>query len=121
LGDERGAAGRLPDTGLPRGAADPLFQETLRNIELLLEHNLIHGDLSAYNILYWQGRIALIDFPQVVDLRTNPLAAAILRRDVARVCEYFTRQGVACDAAAIADELWLRYAPAEDDQQSDLQ
>src|SRR4029079_3185499 len=56
-GDERRAAPTLNEVILARDEAAALFQEALRNIELLLQHNLVHGDLSAYNILYWQGRI----------------------------------------------------------------
>ena len=67
------------------------------------------ADLSAYNILYWEGEITIIDFPQVADVSGNPHAEAILRRDVARVCEYFARQGAPSDPLAIADELWRRY------------
>jgi RIO kinase 1 len=113
-GDERRAAPTLSEVSLARGEARPLFQEALRNIELLLQHDLIHGDLSAYNILYWQGRIVLIDFPQVVSLQANSSAAAILHRDITRVCEYFARQGVACDPDAITNDLWLRYGPSEE-------
>jgi RIO kinase 1 len=108
-GDERRAAPTLNEVRLAPDAAAPLFEEVLRNIDLLLQHNLIHGDLSAYNILYWQGRVVLIDFPQVTDLRSNSKADAILQRDITRVCEYFARQGVRSDPAAIMDELWGRY------------
>jgi RIO kinase 1 len=72
----------------------------------MLAHNLIHGDLSAYNILYWRGEITLIDFPQVVDSRHNESARPILKRDIQRVCDYFSAQGVKCDADAIAGDLW---------------
>jgi RIO kinase 1 len=114
-GDERRAAPTLNEVGLEPGEAARLFQEVLRNVDLLLQHGQIHGDLSAYNILYWQGRIAIIDFPQVTDLRSNSQAAFILQRDISRVCEYFARQGVRCDAAAIMDELWSRYAEQTDE------
>jgi RIO kinase 1 len=117
-GDERRAAPTLNEISLPASAAAPLLQEVLRNVELLLQHNLIHGDLSAYNLLYWQGRIAIIDFPQVTSLSSNSKAAFILQRDITRVCEYFAHQGVRCDAAAIVDDLWKRYAEtALDDEQ----
>jgi RIO kinase 1 len=118
FGDERRAAPTLNEIGLPRGEAGPLFREALRNIELLLQHGLIHGDLSAYNLLYWQGRVVLIDFPQVADLGANSQARALLQRDIQRVCEYFARQGVACDPDMILDDLWGRYgveAPPIDD------
>jgi RIO kinase 1 len=114
-GDERRAAPTLNEVRLAPHVAAPLFQEVLRNIDLLLQHNLVHGDLSAYNMLYWQGRIAIIDFPQVTDLQNNSKAASILQRDIRRVCEYFSRQGVRCDPAAIMDELWERYGKEIDD------
>lgn len=108
-GDERRAAPALNEVGLSAKVARPLLDEVLRNIELMLQHNLIHGDLSAYNILYWQGRAMLIDFPQVTDIRTNKQAEAILRRDITRVCEYFARQGVRANPAAIMADIWERY------------
>jgi RIO kinase 1 len=108
-GDERRAAPTLNEVSLSPSEAAPLFQEVMRNVELLLQHDLIHGDLSAYNMLYWQGRIVIIDFPQVTSLQTNSKAAFILQRDISRVCEYFVRQGVRCDSATIMDDLWNRY------------
>ncbi|HEX9441950.1 MAG TPA: RIO1 family regulatory kinase/ATPase [Roseiflexaceae bacterium] len=115
-GDERRAAPTLNEVSLTPDVAAQLFQEVLRNVEVLLQHGLIHGDLSAYNILYWQGRIALIDFPQVVDLRANSKAAFILQRDISRVCEYFSKQGLRNDPAAITSELWDQYGEAVVDE-----
>jgi RIO kinase 1 len=85
----------------------------MRNIELMLQHNMIHGDLSAYNILYWQGCITLIDFPQVTMALTNTSAYAILRRDVQRICEYFALQGFEREATPIVDRLWWKYVGIE--------
>ena len=79
----------------------------------MLQHGLIHGDLSAYNILYWEGEVTLIDFPQVTEVHSNRNARFILERDVKRVCQYFARQGVSHDAAAIADDLWERYGESD--------
>ena len=47
--------------------ARPLFERLLWNIELWLTCERIHGDLSPFNILYWEGRLTVIDFPQAVD------------------------------------------------------
>ena len=119
-GDERMAAPILQSVRLGRGEARALFDEVLRNVELMLEHGLIHGDLSGYNILYWEGAITLIDFPQVTSSASNRSAYAILQRDIARVCEYFAGQGLRRDATGIASDLWQRYgAPDPDDQAAD--
>ncbi len=120
MGDGLGAAPALNEVRLDKEEAQQLFREVLRNIQLMLQHGRIHGDLSAYNILYWNGRITLIDFPQVVNSsvskethaigsQVNPDAYDILERDVTRVCEYFCRLGVVCDAPALVAELWQRY------------
>ncbi len=108
-GDVRRAAPTLSEISLEAEEAEPLFREILRNIEVMLQHGLIHGDLSAYNILYWEGKITLIDFPQVTNSYTNSSAYAILQRDIARVCEYFGRQGVQRDPQALLEKLWRRY------------
>lgn len=108
-GDAQLAAPALSEITLDRDEAKPLFFDALRNIELMLQNGMIHGDLSAYNILYWDGAITLIDFPQVTDSRGNSHAYDILRRDITRVCEYFADQGVDADADRIMWRLWKRY------------
>lgn len=105
-GDEAMAAPTLNEVQLGAREADTLFREVMRNVDLMLSLGLVHGDLSAYNILYWEGSITIIDFPQVVDCETNPDAYAIHRRDIRRLCEYFARQGAEHDADALADALW---------------
>jgi len=108
-GDRRRAAPTLNGVRLGARAARQLFEEVLRNIELMLAQGVIHGDLSAYNILYWEGRITLIDFPQVSYVATNRNARAIFERDVTRVCDYFMAQGVPIQPNQIAAELWARH------------
>ncbi|RME53736.1 MAG: hypothetical protein D6790_17435 [Caldilineae bacterium] len=111
VGDADRAAPTLHETRLASAEVGPLFQETLRNIQVMLAHGFVHGDLSAYNILYWEGRITLIDFPQVVSIEGNRNARRIFQRDVQRVCQYFRRYGVRMDARDLADELWQHWAP----------
>jgi RIO kinase 1 len=109
VGDERVAAPTLSSVSLNRHQARRLLDEVLRNVELMLQNDLIHADLSAYNILYWNGRITLIDFPQVVHPSTNPDARWILQRDLTRVSEYFAVRGAECNPATLAEGMWLRY------------
>lgn len=107
-GDEVRGASTLSETSLRSEEAQPLFNEIIRTIEVMLKHGFVHGDLSAYNILYHEGKIVLIDFPQVVETRSNN-ARFILQRDVTRVCDYFSLQGVRCNARDITQRLINRY------------
>jgi len=94
IGDFDTAAPTLNSVTLDHDEAHPLFDRVIRNVDLLLSNQRIHGDLSAYNILYWDGVITLIDFPQVVPPESNPSAWNIFLRDVTRICQYFNSQGV---------------------------
>lgn len=109
IGEPGDAAPKLAGVALEPDEAQELFAQVLRNIELCLAHNRIHGDLSAYNILYWQGAITLIDFAQAVDPRYGGSAYTLLERDMERVCHYFARFGVQAEPRALARELWARY------------
>lgn len=115
IGDETMPAPTLSEVELDAEEAEPLFYEVLRGIETMLQMGFIHGDLSAYNILYWDGEIVMIDFPQVTMSGVNSQAHMILSRDVERVCQYFAAQGVDCDAPSITSMLWKRYV-AQDEQ-----
>jgi RIO kinase 1 len=109
IGDPDMAAPTLNTIELDRDEAAPLFDRVLRNIDLMLANNRIHGDLSAFNILYWDGDITLIDFPQVVPPEGNPVAWRIFERDVTRICEYFATQGVRSDPKRLAVDLWTAH------------
>lgn len=109
VGDANGAAPLLREVDLSREEAWPLFERILRNVELFLACDRVHGDLSAYNILYHRGEVAIIDFAQAVDPRHGGDVYPLLARDVERVCRHFARYGVEADAAAIASDLWARY------------
>lgn len=106
IGDLEGAAPTLNTVELTPSEARPLFQRVVHNLELMLNCNRVHADLSAYNILYWEGNITLIDFPQAIHPEENQNAWRIFQRDVQRVCEYFASQGVTCDANGLAYKLW---------------
>ncbi len=109
IGEEGEPAPLLRDVKLTREEAPALFERVLHNIELCLAHNRIHGDLSEYNILYWQGNVLLIDFAQAVDPRQNTDVFPLLARDIARVCRYFARSGVNAEAEELARDMWKKY------------
>jgi len=121
IGDAGRAAPTLHEVRLEAEEASTFFEQVLESIAVMLENGLVHGDLSAYNILYWRGMITFIDFPQVVNAHSNYSARWILFRDVARVCRYFARYGIRVDASQVAAELWQRHAaPDPDDLAADL-
>ncbi|GHO95907.1 hypothetical protein KSF_059550 [Reticulibacter mediterranei] len=100
----------LREVVLDKEEAPLLFESIMHDIEVCLACDRIHGDLSAYNILYWQGSVTLIDFAQAVDPGHNSEAAfALFLRDIERVCYYFARYGVAANPVVLATEIWTRY------------
>lgn len=109
IGDERSPAPALTEVALQPGEVQPIFDHLVRNIEVMLFHNRIHADLSAYNILYWDGKVTIIDFPQVVDPVFNPQGYSLLARDVERICQYFGRYHLRVDPHKLASDLWNRY------------
>jgi RIO kinase 1 len=115
MGDADSPAPTLNKVKLDRRQARTLFDRLIANVELMLKHQRIHGDLSAFNVLYWEGEIMIIDFPQAIDPRVNSQARKIFTRDVRRLCDYFDRYGVAADSKDLADAMWKRYVIEKED------
>ena len=68
--------------------------------------NFVHGDLSAYNILWWNNKPWFIDMPQAYHV--GPWADMkhvefLLRRDIANVLTYFKKYGISRDLDYIVD------------------
>ena len=113
VGDESMGAPDLHSVTLEEDEARRLYGALIRNIEMFLSCQRVHADLSAYNVLYWQGDFRIIDFPQTVDAFDNPHALFLLGRDVERICQYFARYAIEASAADIAADLWTRFLRAE--------
>ena len=54
---------------------------------------LVHGDLSEYNIMMWKGKPVIFDVAQAVPI-SHPMAEFFLRRDLANVNRFFKRLSV---------------------------
>jgi RIO kinase 1 len=93
--------------------AQVLFDQTIKAVEVMLYHDVVHGDLSAYNLLVWDGEVTVIDFPQAVDPKKNRHAEAFLLRDIERVVTHFEKLGVHTDAERIAADLWTGWTFAD--------
>jgi RIO kinase 1 len=113
IGEEGRPAPQLCSVRLSAVMAETLLEQALRNIEIMLSCHVVHGDLSAYNMLYAAGYLCVIDMPQSIDARTNPNAKTLLTRDVANVCRYFASQGADAEPGTFASELWNLYQSAE--------
>jgi RIO kinase 1 len=71
----------------------------------MVRHGLVHGDLSAYNILAAGDRLVVIDLPQVIDLIGNPAGMDFLLRDCTNVCRWFQARGLVVDEHDLFGEL----------------
>jgi RIO kinase 1 len=111
IGDEENCAPQLNHMRLEPEEARKVLARVTHNIETFLGCNRVHADLSAFNILYWEGSLKIIDFPQAVDPRFNPSAYQLLVRDVDNVCSHFARYGAS--APGLAGSLWSRFLRAE--------
>jgi len=107
IGDGVQAAPRLAEVRLDRATATRVWGELLAELARMLKADVVHGDLSAFNLLWWRERAVLIDLSQSVDAVTHPAARELLVRDVERASAYFRRLGVPVDLpgalAAVGD------------------
>jgi RIO kinase 1 len=113
IGDEDEAAPQLRQAEMDPRRAERIFDFLAAQVELWLAHNVVHGDLSEYNVLFWEGRPVVIDFPQAVDPRFNRNAHALLKRDLANLARPFGRFGVRRDTVRLAGEMWERWLNSE--------
>src|SRR2546428_3756894 len=101
IGDGLVAAPRLEAVRLDRDTAARVWDELVDDIARMLAAERVHGDLSAYNVLWWRERAVLIDFSQTVEIVTHPAARQLLLRDITSLGAYFQRRGVAVDVDAV--------------------
>jgi RIO kinase 1 len=88
------AAPRLADTRPPAAELARLWEQLVQALCTLAGLGLAHGDLSAYNLLVHDGRLIMIDLPQVVDVIANPRGGQYLDRDAANVAKWFAARGL---------------------------
>ncbi len=78
----------------PPGNPDKTYKTLLGYLKKLYRKaELVHGDLSEYNIMIWRGRPVLFDMAQAVPL-AHPMADFLLKRDIANLNRFFNRLGV---------------------------
>ncbi|ALM74665.1 serine protein kinase RIO [Thermococcus barophilus] len=97
IGDEVPAP-RLKDVEkvLERRDFEELYEFSMSAIERLWKRgDMVHGDLSEYNILIWEKPV-IIDWSQAT-VKRNRMSLTLLYRDLRNIINYFGRKGVAVD------------------------
>ena len=105
LGDTERTAPRLVEARLSAGEIHCAATQLIDNLRLLVGAGFVHADLSAFNLLWWEDQLWLIDFPQAVDVTTNPHAFDYLHRDLTNVGQWFARHGETIDIEELYAEL----------------
>lgn len=110
IGERMQAAPRLAQTHPSTADLDDYWLQVLGILHSFARAGFAHGDLSPYNLLVHQGRVVVIDLPQIVEVVSNPNGMMLLQRDCANVCAWFARRGLECDAdevfGAVVGELF---------------
>jgi len=92
IGFESIPAPILKDIKTPKNIFN-LMNEVLTFIkELYQKANLVHGDLSEFNILYHNQKPVVIDMSQAVSIY-HPKAEVYLARDIKNIFKYFEKLG----------------------------
>jgi RIO kinase 1 len=106
--DEDGTVGTAPRLAQVRPSPALLasyFEQLTDALATMVQNGLVHGDLSAYNILAAGERLVIIDLPQIVDLVGNLNGMTFLQRDCANICAWFRSRGLDVDEHALFAEL----------------
>jgi RIO kinase 1 len=97
IGDDEPA---LPLKDTPPQNPEEFFQLLLNEMKKLYHAGLIHGDLSAFNILNHNEKPVLIDFSQSTVVKT-PNSQELLERDIKNILQFFRKLGVKREAEEI--------------------
>jgi RIO kinase 1 len=92
IGKGENIAPPLKDVKLEKKEAKRIFEKIADYISVLYNHaQLVHADLSEFNILYDEGDPVIIDMGQSITL-DHPMARRFLERDIANVAHYFKKK-----------------------------
>lgn len=105
IGEGTVAAPRLAQSRAEPSELRPLLDQVVEAMRLFARAGFVHGDLSAYNLLVHDGRVVVIDLPQIVDAVANPNGVGMLHRDCVNIADWFTRKRVEVDAEQLFSDL----------------
>lgn len=113
IGDSGNPAPQLREVELEN--PEEVMNEILDQYLLMYsDAHYVHGDLSAYNILWWKNKPWIIDVPQgeaVNKWSDMNKVELILRRDLHNVLKYFRSYGIERDSEHILNVFLDAYIP----------
>ena len=119
--DAAGApAPRLGEVDLSAETAEEYHLFLIRQVVRMLAIGLIHGDLSAFNVLVGRDGPVIIDLPQVVNAAGNNAALAMLERDVNNLRGTLGRFAPRLLGTQYAQEMWALFEKGELHADSEL-
>jgi RIO kinase 1 len=71
---------------------EKMMKLVIAEMKKLYRAGLVHGDLSEFNILNFNGKPVLIDLSHSVTL-LSPSSNELLERDVEKICNFFCKKG----------------------------
>jgi RIO kinase 1 len=107
------SAPRLGEVELTAEQARDCHAVLMRQVVRMLCCGLIHGDLSAYNVLVGPDGPIVIDFPQVVSAAGNNAARQMLLRDVNNLTASLGRWAPELLDTWFGEEMWALFEAGE--------
>jgi len=102
IGDETTPAPLLRNAVLDDPRA--VLNDVVANLRAMRTAKLVHADLSEYNLLFWDGRVVVIDVGQSVPV-DHPRAAEWFKRDLGNIAHFFHRLRVDVTPASLEKEI----------------
>jgi len=108
------AAPRLIDVHLTPADANAAYRDMLTQLVRILSCDLIHGDLSPYNVLWAAAGPTIIDFPQIISASHSSSSEAFFLRDARNILGYFAAADPSLNARrGDPMEIWRAYVRRE--------
>jgi RIO kinase 1 len=108
-GDDGNPAPRLSDLEFTADEARAHHHALMTQVVRMLCAGVVHGDLSAYNVLVGSAGPVIIDLPQAVDAAGNSHAGRMLERDVANLTTCLGRFAPELLTTEYGKEIWSLY------------
>ena len=113
-GDDGEVAPRLIDVDLTAEEANAAYLDMVSQLVRILSCDLIHGDLSPYNVLWGTKGPTIIDFPQAISAAHNNSSEGLFLRDARNILDHFVAIAPALKArSGDAREIWRAYVRRE--------